>query len=153
MIRIIKNVYDYADFLAMAVRLRRKKKCQEPVDNAFGEVVVSIVNLATALLVKNQKYAKYREYLFSAETQSLMTLYALSVLEKPDTDTSNSRKLLNLVVKAVQRRLLNYIRDEGKRIGIRTPRELNENHSCKCRNFYGAEIVSRETSKKTCTNN
>lgn len=153
MIRIIKNVYEHADVLAMAVRLRRKRKCPEQVDNAFGEVVVSIVNLATTLHVKNPKYMHLSKFLFTAEVQSLMTLHALNVLDKPDTDTSDPKKLLNLVVKSVQRRLINYTRDEGKRLPIRIPREMDENNSRKCRNFYGAEIASIETSKKTCTNN
>lgn len=108
------NCWDNADALAMAVRLRQTGKCPGDIDNLYGEIVGSIVHMATALLTQCPKYKPHQLELMSPDVQSTMMLHALTALEK-DVDTEQPRRLCNYVVKVVQNRLRNHVRDTSMR--------------------------------------
>jgi hypothetical protein len=108
------NCWDNADALAMAVRLRQANNCPGEIDNLYGEIVASMVNMATALLVQAPKYRQHRDELMSPDVQGTMLLHALTALEK-NVDTRSPRKLVNYCVKVVQNRLRNHVRDTTRR--------------------------------------
>lgn len=108
------NCWDNADALAMAIRLRQSGKCPPDIDNLYGEIVESIVHMSTALLIQCPKYKQYSIELMSDDVQSTMLLHALTALER-DVDTTNPKQVCNYVVKTVQNRLRNYVRDTTKR--------------------------------------
>jgi hypothetical protein len=109
------NCWDHADALAMAVRLRKAGNCPREIDDLYGDIVVSMVSMATLLLVRDDpKFRGRGAELMSTDVQSLMLLYALTALDR-DIDTESPRRLVNYTVKTVQNRLRNYVRDTGRR--------------------------------------
>ena len=108
------NCWEHADALAMAVRLRKSNKCPGDIDNLYGEIVRSMVNMATLLLLRCPKFTRHASEFMSEDVQSSMLLHALTALER-DVDTQSPRKLVNYTVKVVQNRLRNYVRDTSKR--------------------------------------
>lgn len=108
------NCWENADALAMAVRLRKTDNCPPEIDNLYGEIVQSMVNMATALLVQAPKYRAHRAELMNEDVQATMLLHALAALEK-NVDTRSPKKLVNYCVKVVQNRLRNHVRDTTRR--------------------------------------
>lgn len=108
------NCWDNADALAMAVRLRKSNNCPADIDNLYGEIVKSMVNMATLLLIRCPKYSSHAAEFLSEDVQSTMLLHALTALER-DVDTKSPRKLVNYTVKVVQNRLRNHLRDTANR--------------------------------------
>lgn len=109
------NCWEHADALAMAVRMRKAGNCPREIDDLYGEIVVSMVNMATLLLVREEsRYRPWAPELLACEVQSQMLLHALAALDR-DIDTASPRRLVNYTVKTVQNRLRNYVRDTSRR--------------------------------------
>lgn len=111
------NVWDEAGILPMAIRLRKKGQCPREIDNLYGEIVVEIVLMATRLMPKEygKGLAKYMPALLSEDVQGQMVFNALRAAEKFVDTRRNTSSIVNYLVKAVQRRLLNWVRDTNGR--------------------------------------
>lgn len=105
------NSWDNAELLAMAVRLRRLRKCPQDVEDEFSYTVMSVVRMASILLARKEKYRTRKEFFLDADRQAELSLL---VLEKLDTgaDTNDPPRLINYLVKTVQNRLRNMVRDD-----------------------------------------
>lgn len=104
------NCWDFADALAMAIRLRKSGECPPDIDDLYGTIVQSIVSMSTLLLVRGGSYARHRKMLTDPDVQSIMTVHALVALDR-DVDTSSPKQVINYTIKCVQNRLRNYVRD------------------------------------------
>lgn len=109
------NCWEHADALTMAVRLRRAGTCPRDVDNLFGELVESLVHMATALLVTGSKYRTRIDELMSFDVQQTMFVHCLAALDRDCLETADPKKVVNYLVKTVQNRLRNYVRDTSNR--------------------------------------
>lgn len=109
------NCWDNADALLMAIRLRKTNKCPVDIDNLYGEIVKSLVNMATELLLKSPSYQSYGKEFRSEDVQMTMLVHALTALEKNADTTKEPKAVVNYAVKTVQNRLRNYVRDTSKR--------------------------------------
>lgn len=150
------NCWDYADALAMAIRLRKSGNCPADIDNLYGEIVRSMVNMATVLLTTQcPKYWAHKAELMSDDVQATMLMHALVALDK-DVDTKTPKKLVNYTVKCVQNRLRNHVRDTTRRamrVDMVTESQLGldiyETGPVAC-NMMG-ERISNTVSNKVCT--
>lgn len=150
------NCWDNADALAMAVRLRKAGNCPTDIDDLYGEIVMSMVNMSTLLLTQSPKYRAHKKDLMTADVQSAMLVHALVALER-NIDTSVPKKLVNYTVKTVQNRLRNWVRDtERHRSGLEIVTEstlgidIYETGPKVC-NMMG-EVIVNEKSNKVDTN-
>lgn len=110
------NVWEGAEILPMAIRLRKARRCPDDLDNLYGEVMRGIVKMASVLLPKEDpRYMCHREEFLSEDVQSSMLLQVLNVAERLVDTSSTPRNIVNYLVKTVQNRLRNYVRDTTKR--------------------------------------
>lgn len=110
------NVWDEAGILPMAIRLRKAGKCPQQVDNLFGQIIVEIVLMATRLLPdEDPRYGRHVQGMMAPDVQSLMVFNALRAAEKFVDDRKNPRTIVNYIVKSVQNRLRNWVRDTETR--------------------------------------
>lgn len=110
------NVWDNADVLAMAIRLRKEDKCPRDVDDLFGSIVIGIVKMATLLMFSEGSVpACRREELLSEDVQGKLMLATLMACDKYVDTEVKSRRIVNYLVKTVQNRIRNHMRDTGKR--------------------------------------
>ena len=124
----MKNVWDEAGILPMAIRLRKSGKCPADIDNLYGEIMGGIVRMAAALLPsEDPRYECWRSDFMCEDVQAEMLCKVLVVAEKyVDTDRK-PRDIVNYLVKAVQNRLRNYVRDTENRrskVPVMTESEL-----------------------------
>jgi hypothetical protein len=120
----MRNVWEGAEILPMAIRLRKARRCPAEIDNLYGEIMRGIVKMASVLLPKDDpRYMCHRDEFLTDDVQSAMTLQVLGVAERLVDDRATPRSIVNYLVKTVQNRLRNYVRDTTKRrerIDIRT---------------------------------
>lgn len=110
------NVWDEANILPAAIRLRRANRCPGDIDDLYGEIMRNIVYMASVLLPKEDpRYECHREEFVSEDVQSAMLLQALSAAEKYIDTRKSGSAIVNYITKAVQNRLRNYVRDSEKR--------------------------------------
>ena len=110
------NVWDEAEILPMAIRLRKSGKCQEEIDNLYGQVIVEIVLMATRMLPeKDRRYRMHSRKFMEEDVQGLMVFNALNAAEKFVDSRKNPRSIVNYLVKTVQNRLRNLVRDTENR--------------------------------------
>lgn len=110
------NVWDEAGILPMAIRMRKAGRCPADIDDIYGNIIVSIVRMATVLLPKEDPgFAKNLEDMLRPDVQSAMTVHALRSAEKFVDTRSQPRSIVNYITKAVQSRLRNYVRDTSRR--------------------------------------
>lgn len=110
------NVWDEAGILPMAIRMRKAGRCPADIDALYGNIIVSIVRMATYLLPKeNPGFSKNLDDMLRPDVQSAMTVHALRSAEKFVDTRSNPRSIVNYITKAVQSRLRNYVRDTSHR--------------------------------------
>lgn len=110
------NVYEDSDVLPMAIRLRKTNRCPVDIDNIYGEIMVGIVHMASVLLPQEDpRYEVHRKEFLSDDVQSRMLCQALVAAEKYVDTTENPRRIVNYLVKTVQNRLRNYVRDTENR--------------------------------------
>lgn len=124
----MQNVWDEAGILPMAIRLRKANRCPMDVDNLYGEIMAGIVRMASILLPsEDPRYECWRKEFLGEEVQSDMLCKALVVAER-NVDTGRCpRDIVNYLVKAIQNRLRNYVRDTENRkekIPVSTESEL-----------------------------
>lgn len=123
------NVYeDYEGVLPMAIRLRKAGKCPRDIDNVYGEIMREIVRMAAILLPKEDpRYTVHARDFLSEEVQSVMLCQCLVAAERNVDTEQGHRKVVNYLVKTVQNRLRNWVRDTEKRrekVSILTETEL-----------------------------
>lgn len=111
-----KNVWEEAEILPMAIRLRKCGKCPPEIDAIYGKIIIGVVELATKTMPDNDpKYkARLPEFL-DEEVQAQMVFNALRAAEKFVDAKRNPRTIVNYLVKAVQNRLRNWVRDTTTR--------------------------------------
>ena len=117
-----KNVWDNADCVAMAVRLRYAGKCPQQVDDMLGMVVRDIVKMAVKLyprerIIRNKRPMNTWEVsiAFSEDTEMELVYYVMRSIYKGKAKTKNPRSLINFFVKTAQNRLDNIIRNASNR--------------------------------------
>lgn len=145
-----KNVWEAAEILPMAIRLRRQEKCPPDVDAMYGEIITSIVLMATKLLIKKEKkYARYADDFLDADVQMKMVLACLSAAERLVDTSSDNRSIVNYLIKTVQSRLRNHVRDtenRKRRIEIVSETDLGgaslESVASVCRGYDGELGIS-----------
>ena len=112
----VENVWEEAEILPMAIRLRKCGKCPPSIDAIYGEIIIGIVTMATKLMPEEDPiYARYLEQFLDEEVQAQMVLNALNAAEKYVDDRKKPRNIVNYLVKAVQNRLRNWVRDTTNR--------------------------------------
>ena len=110
------DVWEGAEILPMAIRLRKAGKCPPDIDAIYGEIIVGIVKMATKLMPEEDpKYRKYLNGMFAEDVQMQMQIVALLAAEKKVDTCKNPHKIVNYLVKAVQSRLKNWVRDTTNR--------------------------------------
>ena len=115
------NVWEESQILPMAIRLRKSGQCPPDIDNLYGEIMSGIVRMASVLLPNNDpRYEMYRAEFLTEDVQSSMLCQALYAAERLIDTKSPPKRLVNYLVKTVQNRLRNYVRDTSKRKGILT---------------------------------
>ena len=123
------NVYeDYEGVLPMAIRLRKAGKCPGDIDNVYGQIMQEIVRMAAILLPKEDpRYMVHAKDFLTDEVQSAMLCQCLVAAERNVDTRQGQRKVVNYLVKTVQNRLRNWVRDTEKRkdkVAILTENEL-----------------------------
>ena len=79
----MRNVWEGAEILPMAIRLRKARRCPAEVDNLYGEIMRGIVKMASVLLPKEDpRYMCHRDEFLTEDVQSAMTLQVLGVAER-----------------------------------------------------------------------
>lgn len=112
----LKNVWEDAEILPMAIRLRKCGKCPPAIDAIYGEIIIGIVTMATKKMPdEDPKYTRYLQQFLDEEVQAQMYFACLRAAEKFVDDRKNPRKIVNYLVKAVQNRLRNWVRDTTNR--------------------------------------
>ena len=111
------NVYeDYEGVLAMAIRLRKADRCPRDIDDVYGNIMSSIVRMAAILLPnEDPRYEIHRKDFLSEEVQSIMLCQCLVAAERYVDTSSSHKQIVNYLVKTVQNRLRNWVRDTEKR--------------------------------------
>lgn len=111
------NVYeDYEGVLAMAIRLRKANRCPQDIDNVYGQIMREIVRMAAILLPKEDpRYTVHAKDFMSEDVQSAMLCQCLVAAERNVDTEQGHRKVVNYLVKTVQNRLRNWVRDTEKR--------------------------------------
>lgn len=111
------NVYeDFEGVLPMAIRLRKAGKCPRDIDDIYGQIMQEVVRMAAILLPKEDpRYAVHAEEFLSDDVQAMMLCQCLVAAEKYVDTTQGQKKVVNYLVKTVQNRLRNYVRDTEKR--------------------------------------
>lgn len=142
----VKNVWEYAEILPMAIRLRKCGKCPPDIDAIYGEIIIQVVSMATKLMDEDPKYSARLPELLAEDVQAQMVLNALNAAEKFVDARKDPRKIVNYLVKAVQNRLRNWVRDTTNRrvkaemVEERTlPMDMGE-YALQERNLEGALI-------------
>lgn len=108
-----RNPWDDCEAFVMAIRLRNKGICLPEVEQVFAEIVTAIVRMSALKLLKDPKYVGRRRLFLDPDTLSDMTLVALVALSRP-IDVSRPRAVVNFIVKTVQNRLRNLVRDNSR---------------------------------------
>lgn len=112
----VDNVWDEAGILPMAIRLRKAGKCPPEIEKLYGEIIISLVLMATRLLPKKEpKYEKHLSAMMDYDVQMKMVAVSLQVAETKADTTKNPRAVANYLVKSVQNRLKNWVRDTTNR--------------------------------------
>lgn len=113
------NVYeDYEGVLPMAIRLRKAGKCPGDIDNVYGQVMREIVRMAAILLPKEDpRYLPHAKDFLSDDVQSIMLCQCLVAAERNVDTEQGHKKVVNYLVKTVQNRLRNWVRDTENRKG------------------------------------
>ena len=155
----MRNVWEGADILPMAIRLRKARRCPAEVDNLYGEIMRGIVKMASVLLPKEDpRYMCHRDEFLTEDVQSAMTLQVLGVAERLVDCKATPRSIVNYLVKTVQNRLRNYVRDTTKRrerIDIRTESsiEITEASFLEAVTIDGRRIEAMRDGRKRILNN
>jgi hypothetical protein len=110
------DVWEEAGILPMAIRLRRSGRCPSDIDDLYGTIMDGIVWMAAGTLVKDDpRYMMHKQEFMSPDCHSSMLLQVLSVADRlVDTDQA-PRNVVNYLVKTVQNRLRNWVRDRERR--------------------------------------
>jgi hypothetical protein len=143
----------------MAIRLRKARRCPAEIDNLYGEIMRGIVKMASVLLPKDDpRYMCHREEFLTDDVQSAMTLQVLGVAERLVDDRATPRSIVNYLVKTVQNRLRNYVRDTTKRrerMDIRTESsiEISEASFLEAVTIDGRRIDAVRDGRKRILNN
>lgn len=113
------NVYeDYEGVLPMAIRLRKAGKCPGDIDNVYGQIMREIVRMAAILLPKEDpRYLPHAKDFLSDDVQGIMLCQCLVAAERNVDTEQGHRKVVNYLVKTVQNRLRNWVRDTENRKG------------------------------------
>lgn len=155
----MRNVWEGAEILPMAIRLRKARRCPAEVDNLYGEIMRGIVKMASVLLPKEDpRYMCHRDEFLTEDVQSAMTLQVLGVAERLVDCNATPRSIVNYLVKTVQNRLRNYVRDTTKRrerMDIRTESsmEITEASFLEAVTIDGRRIDAARDGRKRILNN
>lgn len=156
----VSDVWECAYILPMAIRLRKANKCPPDIDEIYGEIIVGIVKMATKLMpVEDKAYLKHINEMLSEDVQMQMVFNALRAAETYVDTCKQPRKIVNYLVKVVQSRLKNWVRDTTNRrlkVDIVVESSLtfdaNEFHLKEC-NLQGAEVWKEKNWKNQTQNN
>lgn len=111
-----KNVWEEAEILPMAIRLRKCGKCPPEIDSIYGKIIIGVVEMATKTLPdEDPKYKPRLPEFLDEEVQAQMVFNALRAAEKFVDARKDPRMIVNYLVKAVQNRLRNWVRDTTNR--------------------------------------
>lgn len=110
------DVWEEAGVLPMVIRLRRSGKCPGDINDLYGIIMDGIVWMATGKLVKDDpRYMVHRQEFMSWDCHSDMLLKVLSVADRLVDTEQAPRKVVNYLVKTVQSRLRNWVRDRERK--------------------------------------
>lgn len=116
------NVWENAECVAMAVRLRYAGKCPQQVDDMLGMVVRDIVKMAVKLyprerVIRNKSpMSRWQsDIAFSEDTEMELVYYVMRSIFNGKAKTSDPRAMINFFVKTAQNRLDNIIRNVSNR--------------------------------------
>lgn len=115
------NVWDEAGVLPMAIRMRRNGTIPRDIDDCYGEIMSGIVRMASILLPsEDPRYECHKAEFLTPDVQMSMLCQALRAAEQYVDTTQKPRSIVNYLVKCVQNRLRNYVRDTEKRRNLMT---------------------------------
>lgn len=115
------NVWDEAGVLPMAIRMRRKGEIPRDIDDCYGEIMSGIVRMASVLLPsEDPRYECHKTEFLTPDVQMAMLCQALKAAEQYVDTKATPRSIVNYLVKTVQNRLRNYVRDTEKRRKLMT---------------------------------
>ena len=115
------NVWDEAGVLPMAIRMRRKGEIPRDIDDCYGEIMSGIVRMASVLLPsEDPRYECHKAEFLTSDVQMAMLCQALKAAEQYVDTKATPRSIVNYLVKTVQNRLRNYVRDTEKRRKLMT---------------------------------
>lgn len=125
----------------MALRLRRKGILYPDIEDLFGQILVAMVETATKILLKEPEYRCRHRLFMSPDTQSFMLLQLLQELDKVNT-SMQSKQVLNFILKTVQSRLRNLVRDLSRqkrnaKVFIESEMECAIDQLSLCSDFFG----------------
>ena len=146
----LPNAFDHADVFCVALRLRRIGKCPPDVERVFCDVLSSIVQMATALLLKTRKYCRYSRGWFQADVQSMMLLYALQALHSQHLDTADPKRVINYLISTTKNRLRNLAAYAERRKDFNVTFDVDLDAGLQCSDIMG-EKRSRQPSAKVTT--
>jgi len=108
------NVWEFGDCLGLAARLRKRNQCPPDIDALYGAIMEGVVRMATAIFVRDDRYRHYAEEFMGHDIQVEMLYHALVAMEDSADTMRTPRQIVNYLVKTVQNRLRNIIRDRGR---------------------------------------
>lgn len=121
-VKLPMNVWDHADCVAMAIRLRYAGKCPREVDDMLGNVLLAIVKMAVRLYPNERILRKKKpmnswesEIAFGDDTKMELLYYVMRTIHQRKAKTKDPRALINFFIKTAQNRLDNIIRNESNR--------------------------------------
>jgi hypothetical protein len=115
------NVWDEAGVLPMAIRMRRNGNVPRDIDDCYGEIMAGIVRMASILLPsEDPRYECHKAEFLQPDVQMAMLCQALKAAETYVDTKEKPRKIVNYLIKTVQNRLRNYVRDTEKRKNLMT---------------------------------
>lgn len=115
------NVWDEAGILPMAIRMRRNGSIPRDIDDVYGQIMSGIVRMASVLLPsEDPRYECHKAEFLTPDVQMAMLCQALKAAEQYVDTKATSRSIVNYLVKTVQNRLRNYVRDTEKRRKLMT---------------------------------
>lgn len=115
----------------MAIRMRRAGDIPRDIDDCYGEIMVGIVRMASIMLPKEDpRYECHKTEFLTPDVQMTMLCQALKAADQYVDTKAKPRSIVNYLVRTVQNRLRNYVRDtesRKKRVTIVTESELSSN--------------------------
>lgn len=140
-------VYDNAEALAMAVRLRMVRKCPRDIDDLLGRVVMDLVYMAARLMAHKPKYSSENRIriIFDMDNRMDAVMRIMRAIDSCRINTSDPKAMVNYMVNTAQNSLRNsvYFAENRQRIcGM-----VNVDRIDSPEKFSGDEIMAALTGK------